>query len=409
MGFATREAQLTPKPMHAELLCKVVDNLGDAGVCARLARQLADEYGCAVRLWTDQPELLSRFLLHPPSDSHSRESGNPESVAIMPSSIALLPSMDSRFRGNDYESDFRNADIIILLWPTTFPLLSTPGDMVIEAFACGTPPELIAAMKAAPVPPLWVNLEYLSAEEWVDDCHGRISLHPSGLKQVFFFPGFTDRTGGLLRERSLLAEREAFEPRPFWQSLNVPDIPGELRISLFCYPTAPVEDLIDGLAAAHRPIRLLYPEGLFSTLKSKDQVVVQPFSFLPQPAFDRLLWASDLNFVRGEDSLVRGCWAAKPLIWQIYKQDDNAHFRKLEAFLGRLRPFLSAEAAETLALAHQVWNLPARDSSAVWQRLLGHLPDIMAAAKTWARQLAARKDLARQLLQLAQDPKEVQS
>lgn len=375
---------------RVELLCKVVDNFGDAGVCARLARQLADEYGCAVRLWTDRPELVSRFLPSPSIVTPAQAGVHGQAV------------MDTGFRRYD-------ESIEILLWPTTFPLLSTPGDMVIEAFACGTPPELIAAMKAAPVPPLWVNLEYLSAEEWVDDCHGRISLHPSGLKQVFFFPGFTDRTGGLLREQTLLAEREAFEPQPFWQSLNVPDIPGELRISLFCYPTAPVEDLIDGLAAAHRPIRLLYPEGLFSTLKSKDQVVVQPFSFLPQPAFDRLLWASDLNFVRGEDSLVRGCWAAKPLIWQIYKQDDNAHFRKLEALLGRLHPFLSAEAAETLALAHQVWNLPARDSSAVWQRLLGHLPDITAAAKTWARQLAARKDLARQLLQLAPDPKEVQS
>ena len=383
---------------RVELLCKVVDNFGDAGVCARLARQLADEYGCAVRLWTDQPELLSRFI----STSSRRKPGSIDAGSEITAGANPHHPLDPGFRRDEVKVE-------VLTWPASFPILPDLGDMVIEAFACGTPPELMVAMKAAPVPPLWVNLEYLSAEEWVDDCHGKISLHPSGLKQVFFFPGFTDRTGGLLREQSLLAEREAFEPQPFWQSLNVPDIPGELRISLFCYPTAPVEDLIDGLAAAHRPIRLLYPEGLFSTLKSKDQVVVQPFSFLPQPAFDRLLWASDLNFVRGEDSLVRGCWAAKPLIWQIYKQDDNAHFRKLEAFLGRLRPFLSAEAAETLALAHQVWNLPARDSSAVWQRLLGHLPDITAAAKTWARQLAARKDLARQLLQLAQDPKEVQS
>lgn len=351
--------------MRIELLCKIVDNYGDAGVCARLARQLADEYAGQIRLWTDKPELVNRFIAHP--------------------------------------------SVEILHWPETFPALSDIGAMVIEAFACGTPPELITAMKAAATPPLWVNLDYLSAEEWVDGCHGQISLHPSGLKQIFVFPGFTEKTGGLLRERSLIGDRDHFDPAPFWQKLGVPVRDDELRLSLFCYPTAPIQDLIDGLGALDRPVRILYPSGMLEPPQTPSGVVLHPFPFLSQTDYDKLLWASDLNFVRGEDSFSRANWAAKPLIWHIYKQDDAAHFRKLEAYLTRLTPFLSPKCAETLALVHEVWNLPARSSSALWLRLFADLPELTAATKEWARHLAAQKDLARQLMELTEGQKGSQS
>ena len=63
-----------------------------------------------------------------------------------------------------------------------------------------------------------------------------------------------------------------------------------------------------------------------------------------------MLWACYLNFVRGEDSLVRALWAGQPFIWHIYPQDDNAHHAKLEAFLDWL------QAPESLRKAHRVWN-----------------------------------------------------
>ena len=50
-----------------------------------------------------------------------------------------------------------------------------------------------------------------------------------------------------------------------------------------------------------------------------------------------MLWACDVNFVRGEDSLVRALWAGKPLVWHIYPQHDDAHDAKLEAFLDWLQ------------------------------------------------------------------------
>ena len=41
-----------------DILCRVVDNYGDAAVCWRLARALANEQAGRVRLWIDQPEAL---------------------------------------------------------------------------------------------------------------------------------------------------------------------------------------------------------------------------------------------------------------------------------------------------------------------------------------------------------------
>ena len=55
--------------------------------------------------------------------------------------------------------------------------------------------------------------------------------------------------------------------------------------------------------------------------------------WLTQADFDHLLWACDLNFVRGEDSLVRAAWAGAPFVWQVYPQHDGAHAAKVEALL----------------------------------------------------------------------------
>jgi len=41
--------------------------------------------------------------------------------------------------------------------------------------------------------------------------------------------------------------------------------------------------------------------------------------------------ACDVNFVRGEDSFVRAQFAARPLVWQAYPQDEGAHLNKSAA------------------------------------------------------------------------------
>ena len=63
-----------------------------------------------------------------------------------------------------------------------------------------------------------------------------------------------------------------------------------------------------------------------------------------------MLWACDLNLVRGEDSLVRALWAGQPMVWHIYPQHDNAHHDKLDAFLDWL------DAPASLRAFHHAWN-----------------------------------------------------
>src|SRR5439155_7503135 len=117
------------------------------------------------------------------------------------------------------------------------------GGVIVEMFGCGLPEILLLALTQNAAQPAWINVEYLSAESWVESTHGLGSRHPHlPLVRHFFFPGFTSRTGGLLRERDLISTRDAFQQSDgaraaLWRSLRL-DAPGAgaLTVSLFCYP-----------------------------------------------------------------------------------------------------------------------------------------------------------------------------
>ena len=120
--------------------------------------------------------------------------------------------------------------------------------------------------------------------------------------------------------------------------------------------------------------------------------------FLPQARYDELLWACDLNFVRGEDSLVRAQWAARPLVWQPYAQDDGAHQHKLQAFLDRYCTGLAPAAAAALSEFWRCWNGDPAGLGAAWPALRAVQGEIRRHADRWARDLAASTDMAAQLV-----------
>ncbi len=157
--------------LSIDLYCRVVDNFGDAGICWRLARQLALEHGVSVRLIIDKPEYVSR-LEHGVSDS---------------------------------TTPIRLAGVEVLDWSAAPSPDSLPA-VVIAAFQCRLPSQLENVLNRPRFDgqPLWINLDYLSAEAWVDDAHGLPSHKPSGGTEWFFIPGFTDRSGGLIREADKL-------------------------------------------------------------------------------------------------------------------------------------------------------------------------------------------------------------
>src|SRR5690606_27834346 len=271
--------------------------------------------------------------------------------------------------------------------------------------ACDPPLAYVARIRPEHV---WLNLEYLSAETWVDDCHALPSPQPGGVLKTFFFPGFSPASGGLLREASLLSTRDAFQAdaagrAAFLQSTGVDAglaraaVQGDVRVvSLFCYRDAPVEALTSGLSGAETPSLLLVSEGSASGLASGRygacSVVRVPF--LVQDDYDRLLWSADLNFVRGEDSFVRAQWAGRPVVWHIYPQTDGAHVGKLEAWLARYRPPPAARdlhlawnagigprrvgAQVVAALAPDPWQAW-RDQASGWSHTLAQLPELADA------------------------------
>ena len=292
--------------------------------------------------------------------------------------------------------------------------------LVVEAFGCGLPASWLAAMEGSEPAPVWLNLEYLSAEPWIDGAHGLPSPHPTRrLTRWFLFPGFTPSSGGLLRERTLFAHRDAFTARPDhrtqpWTSLALPAPRADaLTVSLFCYPTPVVATLLRTWTEAPRPVAVLVPEGVASEavaafagqpVRAGDTIATGSLSlavvpFVDPDAFDRRLWACDFAIVRGEDSFLRAQWAARPFAWHIYPTADDAHQEKLEAFLARYTAGLAAAAAQALRAFTAAFN--AGDGRAVacaWPLLRDELPALARHARAWADERGREPDLATQLV-----------
>jgi len=419
------------------IFCAVVDNYGDIGVCWRLARQLVREHGIAVNLLVDDWDTTLEFL------------GRQDAGLLLQT---------------------EEQGVYVCHWcdQMDWHAMVSSASVVIEAFGCTLPDAAIAEMAAmteqpskavkgkavkekagkekATAEPYWLNLEYLSAETWVENYHGQHSLQsladshrlPSSkmLSKTFFFPGFTAATGGLLRERDLLAQHESWQADPsqsraeLLQTLNIDtrDLAvgwhdRALLVSLFVYSRpAGGPALVSWFAAmaeASEPALCLVPTGALLTdvahalgqiqipvvgdVLRMGSLSVAVIPFLPLDDYDWLLSVCDLNLVRGEDSFVRAQWAGKPLVWHIYPQPGDAHTAKLEAFLARYgEAGQSVPGSDALLEFNRFWNLDA-DCRKLWHDLRPQLPDLTHRARNWQQKLAEVPDLASSLMQFYRD------
>jgi uncharacterized repeat protein (TIGR03837 family) len=381
-------------PLLWDIFCKVIDNYGDIGVCWRLACGLAAR-GHTVRLWADDASALAWMA--------------PQGCA----------------------------GVAVKSWADTAGY--TPGDVLVEAFGCDAAPEVIAAYAMfywanrpkGQKKPVWINLEYLSAEPYVQRSHtlpSPIMSGPAqGMTKWFFYPGFTSGTGGLLREADLLTRQAQFNGHDWLAQQGLggalagvdgpSDGQAEQFISLFCYEPAALGPWLQQLAAGPQRSTLLVTPGRAAAavknclqtdfsrkitpkpnriqheqLQLSEHLTIRYLPALSQADYDHLLWSCALNMVRGEDSLVRALWAGKPFIWHIYPQADGAHAAKLNAFLDWL------QAPADVRLFHHVWNglstqpLPTIDHTAY------------AAVVQAARQrLLAQRDLVTQLVDFVEE------
>jgi uncharacterized repeat protein (TIGR03837 family) len=379
--------------MRIDVFCRVVDNFGDAGVTWRLARQLAAEHGADVVLRIDVPQALARIA-------------DEEFAAGCTGSVEVRPLRDDE---------------------AAAPL----PNLVIEGFGCGLPLPYLDAMAASRRPPVWVNLEYLSAEPWIESVHGLPSPHPRlALTRHFFFPGFTRATGGLPRERDLLAARAhariagaMASPRVAALRATVEQARGDgarvTTVSLFCYANRALPGLLDAWVEGDAPVLCIVPEGvaapsfdawLAGAVPHAGQtfthgaLTLATIPFVPQSEYDRLLWSCDFDFVRGEDSFVRAQWGAQPFIWHIYPQADDAHRVKLEAFLDRYLADAGAGLSAPTRAFWRAWNDgDAAGTAAAWPAFAAAAPALAAHNARWVERLATLPDLASSLVEFCRN------
>lgn len=384
----TEKHLVLPLPQRWDIFCSVVDNFGDIGICWRLSQQLSNKYGINVRLWVDDLDSFRR---------------------ICPD---VQPSV--------FEQCIN--DVTVIHWRAdTFWHEYGVASVVIETLACNLPLPYQTLMAEESIAPIWINFEYLSAEEWIEDCHGLPSPQPqSQLQKYFFFPGFTTATGGLIRETDLLEkvdefQRDIVEQEQFWKSINITNWQDfSLKICLFGYDHQNIQSLLSTWAEANEQTLCVIPEGKLAEHVSRifeenyaierqhncfqrGNLVVRVLPFLAQSIFDNLLWSCDVNFVRGEDSFVRAQWAGKPFVWQIYKQEENAHLVKLTAFLERYCENLPVDQNAALQNLWSDWN---RDKNLAqsWKKFRANYLQIKEHSAFWRSGLAVQNDVAANLV-----------
>jgi uncharacterized repeat protein (TIGR03837 family) len=372
------EAILPSSALVWDVFCRVIDNFGDIGVCWRLCADLAKR-GQEVRLWTDDSSALDWM-------APGARQGLWHGIRVLDWRLSCDPAT---------VANIQKADV----W--------------IEAFGCEIPEQFIALQAHTKVDSpfaiqrstVWINLEYLSAEAYVERCHGLpspIMVGPAkGWTKYFFYPGFSGGTGGLLREPEIRSGPEWTEQaRQCWLERMGIQWDRERLVSLFCYEPAVLEDVLSMWIQAATKTLLLVTSGraahAVTHVMSKFRESTEPstadatsggFEYgalrvqflqpMTQADYDALLQCCDLNFVRGEDSLIRAIWAGRPFVWQIYPQDDGAHAKKLSAFLDIM------DATVDVRQIHASWNELPNESGAVFT------PWTEASLNAWQDQVRA--------------------
>ena len=371
---------------HWDIFCNIVDNYGDIGICWRLSQQLVNDHHVQVRLFIDNLTTAKK----------------------------IIPHLDSTLTEQAIQG------VTVCTWPI---VATMPAEVVIETFSCALPDAYLVKMTQQQS--IWINLEYLSAESWVGDFHAKPSPHPTlAITKHFYFPGFKNDTGGLIREHNLIAKRDTFlnskiDQTKFWQALGINNESEKdsIKISLFYYPQANINQLLLALSATNQPSGIFLPfNGSIDTLSSiftdfkqvnantlrLESITVHLLPFLSQSDYDHLLWACDLNFVRGEDSWIRAIWASKPFIWQPYIQTEDTHIKKMQAFLEVYSCEATDEIKSTLLDAHLTWSNASISDTNNLTRLVQNLPKLDSYTKQQADILSALPDLATKLLSFSE-------
>ena len=317
-----------------DIFCHCVDNFGDAGVACRFAREFkAARENWRVRVFIDNMDTLR----------------------------AIDGGIDPALAVQERESvTYVNSASIDRAAASAFGV----ADVMVEAFACHIPEPLMEL--AYDGSKLIINLEYLSAEGWVEGYHLKESLLGRGsVRKFFFMPGFREGTGGIIVNSRLEKARAGGGPDRaavlggILDRYGIPAKPeggGQLVGTVFTYERG-FDALMADINADGREVVLIVfggksQRGMAATLGrlGVDAATQRPLyqyrnislvfhPFIPQDDYDALLCLADFNLVRGEDSLARAVLSGRPFVWNAYIQDGKYQRVKVEALLETMRPF----------------------------------------------------------------------
>ena len=278
-----------------DIFCQVIDNYGDVGVAYRLAREFKRVY----------PNKKLRFVINQIEE------------------LNLIR---------------KSEDIEIILYKD-ISKIENSADLIIESFGCEIPKEYMD--KALKNSKLIINLEYFSAEKWVDDFHLQESFLGGNLKKYFFIPGLSEKSGGILLDNEFLERKKKVEANKeyYLEKFEIKE-KYDLIGSVFSYEKN-FDSLIEELKKLDKKVILLILSEktqknfikYFDNGNNYDKIKFVKLPFFTYDKYEELLALCDFNLVRGEDSFVRALLLGKPFLWHIYPQGENTHIKKLESFL----------------------------------------------------------------------------
>jgi uncharacterized repeat protein (TIGR03837 family) len=359
-----------------DIFCCVIDNFGDAGFAWRLAKELRDAQAFdAIRLFITDLGTLA----------------------------AICPDADPS------KEEQRVQGITVCAWSEADG--AQVADVVLETFGCRIPEAYEERIGSRPVPPLWINVEYLSAESWVPDWHMLPSPHPRfNIDKFYFYPGLREKTGGVLFSPDILGREDHFmryEKSEFCRRYGIDESLWTLYV--FCYPGPWVTYLAKALVKDPRPVQLLLAPGaarddLLSLLAFAPGITTVNLPYFDQDDFEKPLWVSNALVVRGEDSFVRAQTAAKPFLWNIYpiRGDETTHMKKLAAFFELYAPYYG-QYAELVKDVNTIFNTGGNQFPTfwtIWRTMVEEVESekLQTAAAAWREHLFSLGSLSENLL-----------
>lgn len=178
-----------------------------------------------------------------------------------------------------------------------------------------------------------LNFWYFLMHDWVSNLH-LTTYDNNNVSVTYFVPSLLENTWWVLINNNF----DYNNKQDFLTYLNKKynlniDINLENIVSIFVY-----KDTLDDILKNIKNDNNFYFIFWYSEFViNKQNVFIMPFFEIND--YNNFLRICDLNVVRWENSLVSSLLAWKPTLWDIYKENNNAHVYKINDFINFLNYF----------------------------------------------------------------------